>query len=62
MAVCAHAQTAIFFLGAKSPSNLRRQIRVASFATLGFAVGNFADFYAIYVFRACFRGPHDARL
>jgi hypothetical protein len=66
MAVCAHAQTAIFFFGAKwSETRVRtsrRQNRVVSVTVVVRPAANFADLCAIFIFLRLLPGSHDARL
>jgi hypothetical protein len=75
MAVCAHAQTAIFFstrnFGGFVPvirflqsalSDPRRRIRVARFIVVALPAATFAVFCAIYRFSRPLPGLHDARL
>jgi hypothetical protein len=74
MAVCAHAQTAIFFFGVKLRSDIDElhqthvRVRVANFAASADAVPVvvaatlFADFCAIRSFSRQLPGSHDARL
>jgi hypothetical protein len=75
MAVCAHAQTAIFFsariFGGIVPvisflrsalTDPRRRMRVARFIVVALPAATFAVFCAIYRFSHPLPGLHDARL